>query len=90
LLGGETQVARKRGRIYEEIARLVYGGEEEGAEIVIRERGGPTGLRSIPLSEVVELRRTHLVLRDGTVIPLHRVVEIRAPGRRWSRVGENA
>ena len=72
----------RRGRVYEELARIIHSpGVETGSyTVVVEERGAATGLREIPLDQVAVLKRGYLVLRDGTVIPLHRVVEIRGPG----------
>ena len=67
----------RRGRVYEELSRLIHGGVgAEGARLVIEERGGATGLREVPVERVARLARGFLVLDDGTVIPLHRVVAV--------------
>ena len=71
----------RRGRVYEELARIIHSPRVETTaySVVVEERGAATGLREIPLDQVEALKRGYLVLRDGTVIPLHRVVEIRGP-----------
>lgn len=79
VVGGPGTVAR-RGRVYEELARLIHGGRGGYVAVVIEERGGTTGLRDIPLERIARLARGFLVLDDGTVIPLHRVVGLREQG----------
>ena len=65
----------RRGEIREAIARLYYQGRS--GYVVIAERGSrSSGVRSIPLESVERLGRGYLVLRDGTIIPLHRVLEV--------------
>lgn len=79
-------MARGRSGVWEAVARLYYRGQ--GGSVVIVERGGASGLRRISLEEVTELRRGFLLLRDGTVVPLHRIVYVEdGEGRRvYSRL----
>jgi len=76
---------RGRGEIYEVIARLYHRGFR--GFIVVVWRGGSTGVARISFSEVARVARGFLELRDGTIIPLHRVVAVEdEEGRRvWSR-----
>ena len=70
----------RRGRVYEELSRVIHGGRGGYVAVVIEERGAGGGLRDIPLGRVARLARGFLVLDDGTVIPLHRVVGLRERG----------
>jgi len=70
----------RRGRVYEALARLIHGGRGGYVAVVIEERGGVSGLRDIPVDRVARLARGFMVLDDGTVIPLHRVVGLRGVG----------
>jgi uncharacterized protein (UPF0248 family) len=63
--------------VYEELARVIHGGRGGYVAVVIEERGAARGLRDIPLERVARLARGFLLLDDGTVIPLHRVVGLR-------------
>jgi len=45
--------------------------------IIYEHRGAPHGLRSLLASELARVTGGHLVLRCGTQIPLHRIVQIR-------------
>lgn len=67
-------VGRKRGGLREAIAQLYYSGKR--GSVVIVERGTATGLRRLSLEDVERLGRGYLVLVDGTIIPLHRVVMV--------------
>jgi uncharacterized protein (UPF0248 family) len=76
---------RGRGEIYEVVARLYHQGFR--GYIVVVWRGGSTGLARISFNDVVRVARGFLELRDGTIIPLHRIVAVEDErGRRvWSR-----
>ncbi len=67
-------VGRKRGGLREAIAQLYYSGRR--GYVVIVERGTHTGLRRIRLENIEKLGRGYIVLVDGTIIPLHRVVKV--------------
>lgn len=45
-----------------------------------------TGLQRISLEHVVRVKRDELILDDGSVIPLHRIVAVEASGKKlWCR-----
>ncbi|GAB6148733.1 DUF504 domain-containing protein [Stetteria hydrogenophila] len=90
-------MARRRSRIRQEVNRVLYSGDPSRYVIVYIDRDPETGrqsLRELPAARVVRASEWALLLDDGdTVIPLHRVVEVRERGgrvvwRRWSREGE--
>ena len=70
----DCAVGRKRGGLIEAIAQLYYSGKR--GYIVIVERGTATGLRQISLESIEKLKRGYIVLVDGTIIPLHRIVMV--------------
>ena len=67
------------------VKRYVYEGCRD-CVVVVMDRASPTGLREIPLS-MVKVLGNYLVIGE-TVIPMHRVVEIRKGGKTvWRRKG---
>ena len=84
-------MARRRSRIRQEINRVLYSGNPEGYLIYYIDR--PPGLNGarlsfIKASRIAKVTEWAIILDDGdTVIPLHRVIEIRDSGGRlvWSR-----
>ncbi len=79
-------MGRRRGEIYEIVARVVRLREKyRNAEILVVDRLSATGLRRIPAERVVSVKKDHLVLDDGSVIPLHRVVGVDVEGKRYWR-----
>ena len=75
-----------RGEIYSLIARLFHTGFK--GYIVVIERGRVSGTRLIGFNEVSRVTRGFIELKDGTVIPLHRVIgvldeEKQPVWRRW-------
>ncbi len=78
-------MGRGKGEIYEVVARLFHTGFK--GYLVVVWRGTATGLARIPFTEIARVTRGFLELRDGSIIPLHRVVAVEdARGRRvWSR-----
>ncbi|AEM39726.1 protein of unknown function DUF504 [Pyrolobus fumarii 1A] len=83
-------MGRRRGRIYEVVSRVFALREQyPDARIVIVDRVSPTGLRKIPVSRVTRVKKDHMVLDDGSVIPLHRVVMVEAGDAvLWRRGGD--
>ena len=67
-------MAGRRGEIHQAVARFFH--TSSTGYVVIAERGTATGLKRIPRERIARVTRSHLVLEDGTVIPLHRVVAI--------------
>ncbi len=71
----------RRGMIEEAVRRAVNGGRPDSYVIVYVERTpqGDQRLVEIRGSDVLSVSRWAMTLRDGeTVIPLHRVVEVRS------------
>lgn len=73
-------LVRKKSVIKELINKGMWSNEREHYELVIVHRGVKGDRLVIRLSEVKEVTRGYIVL-DDTMIPLHRVVEIRYKGR---------
>ncbi|KSW11473.1 hypothetical protein CF15_01070 [Pyrodictium occultum] len=76
---------RRRGELEEAVARFFH--TRARGFIVVAERGTATGLRRIPRERVARVTSSHIVLDDGTVIPLHRVVALEDEAGRtiWRR-----
>lgn len=89
-------MGRRRSRIRQEVNRVLYSGDPSRYVIVYIDRDPFTGrqrLRELPADRVAGVNEWAMLLDDGdTVIPLHRVVEIRDRSGRvtWSRRGEAA
>jgi uncharacterized protein (UPF0248 family) len=85
------KVARKRSRIRQEINRVLYSGNPDNYFVYYIDRPpglGVVRLSSFRASRVTKVTEWAVVLDDGeTVIPLHRIVEIRDSSGRvvWSR-----
>ncbi len=82
----------RRGMIEEAVRRAVNGGSPENYVIVYVERTPEGGQRLVEIraSEVIGVSRWAMTLSDGeTVIPLHRVVEVRSLDNSyaWRRYG---
>ncbi len=79
----------RRGEVYELLRRVVALRDQyRGYEIEIVDRlDSSTGVRRLPVELVERVTRGYMILSDGTMIPLHRVVGlVDAQGRRvWSR-----
>jgi len=70
-------VGRKRGAIEEQLRRIIYGNKCLNCTILVVDRAKAVGYREIPASIVVKVTLSYLVLKDGTVIPLHRILCIK-------------
>jgi uncharacterized protein (UPF0248 family) len=79
----------RRGRVYEELSRIVHGGGGGVASVVIEERGWAGGVREVPVERIRLLKQGFMVLDDGTLVPLHRVLGVRLRDGRvqWLRRG---
>ncbi|MCD6340652.1 MAG: DUF504 domain-containing protein [Desulfurococcales archaeon] len=54
--------------------------------IVVVDRVSPTGLKEIPLSNNVAIKKDRLIINEKVVIPIHRVVAVKRDGEVvWSR-----
>ena len=84
-------MARRRSRIKQEINRILYSGDPSRYTIYYLDRPPGTGtsrLAALNASRIRSVNEWAMLLDDGdTVIPLHRVVEIRDSEGRilWSR-----
>lgn len=83
----------RRGMIEEAVRRAVNGGSPDSYVIVYVERTPEGGQRLVEVraSDVLGVNRWAMTLRDGeTVIPLHRVVEVRSldGSFHWRRYAE--
>ncbi len=48
-----------------------------------------SGLRRIGFERVTRVKRDHIELNDGTILPLHRILAVEAGGRiLWRRGGD--
>ena len=73
-------------RIKDAINRILYSNKKkEDVFLVIRDR--VKGMAEIPFSQIERVDNYYIYLKDGeTVIPLHRVIEIREKGETlWRR-----
>jgi uncharacterized protein (UPF0248 family) len=88
-------VARRKSRIRQEINRILYSGHPNDYFVYYIDRPpglGTVRLSSFKASRVIKATEWAVVLDDGeTVIPLHRIVEIRDSSGRvvWSRRSRN-
>ncbi len=70
--------------IRDEINRVLWSGSLEGYTLVIWDRF--KGLTEIPFTSISRVDRNYVYLKDDTVIPIHRVMEIKKNGRTiWRR-----
>jgi len=74
---------KRKGEISEILSAMLWkpGEKPEDYEIVFESRGTETGLDSVRGNEIVEVKSDRLILPGDTVIPLHRIVEIRVRGK---------
>ena len=72
-------MGRRRSVIRQEINRILYGGNPRDYSIVYVDRGsGSSTLKELPANRVAMVSGWAILLDDmNTVIPLHRVVEVR-------------
>ncbi len=73
-------MGKKKSLIKELINKGLWSNEKDFYEIVIVHRGVKGNKISLKLSEVDEVRDGYIMIGD-TLIPLHRVIEIRYKGR---------
>ncbi len=85
--GGAGGRGKGKGEIREILSAMLWKpGERPGDyEIVFESRGTETGLETIRGDEV-RVAADRILLPGGTVIPMHRIVEIRVRGSTvWTR-----
>lgn len=84
-------MGKRRSVIRQVINRLLMSGRPGDYTIVYIDRGptSPSGLGGVSASRVVAVSEWAMTLDDGTVIPLHRVVEVRDRSGAvvWRRAG---
>ena len=71
---GAEAVGRKRGEIHEAVAKHFHTGTM--GYVVIAERGTASGTKKIGFKEIRRVARDRIILVNGTIIPLHRVLLI--------------
>ena len=76
--------------VYRVLGRLRWKGRLREAEVVILHRGAPGDRKSIPGEKIVEVKKGYFIyvntLGRETVIPYHRVLEVRRDGKRiWEK-----
>lgn len=76
--------------VYRVLGKLLWKGGLERAEIAIVHRGAPGDVKVIEGSRVDEVKSGYLTYTnrfgEDTVIPLHRVLEVRLDGKQlWKR-----
>ena len=79
---------RRRGEIYAIISRLIALRERySGYCILVVDRSRVTGVKRLSLEVVRGLEGEYIVLEDGSMIPLHRVVGVEDRDGRliWTR-----
>jgi uncharacterized protein (UPF0248 family) len=75
--------------VFRVLGRLLWEGRLENAGILIIHRGAPGDIKEIAGSSITEVKRSYVTVRGSpqdTVIPLHRIVEVRVDGKQvWKR-----
>ena len=70
-------MGKKRGAIEEQLRRIIYGGKCPDCTILVVDRTKTVGYKEIPVSAIVRVTQSYLILKDGTLIPLHRVLGVK-------------
>jgi len=67
--------------------KIKWSGEDlRSYAIVVVDRVSPTGIKEIPLSNNIAIKKDRLVVNEKVVIPIHRVVAVKKDGEViWSR-----
>jgi uncharacterized protein (UPF0248 family) len=79
--------------VYRVMGKLLWKDGLPGAEITILHRGAPGDKKMVRGEDVLEVKPGHFTYRNSlgedTVIPNHRILEVRKHGKRlWKRTGE--
>ncbi len=79
---------KRRGAIHEAVASHFHKGTK--GYVVIAERGTASGTKKISFEDIERVAVDRLILVDGTIIPLHRVLYIvnNNGSILWSRYGK--
>lgn len=68
----------RRGEIEEVLKRIFFGGDKADYVVYIKHRiGKDEVLQPIPGEAIRDVRRGYIYVGEDTVIPYHRVVEVR-------------
>ncbi len=70
-------MGRKRGSVEKWVRIIFYKGLKDYVVLIKHRERGVEVLKPIRVSEIADVRGGYLVLSDGTLIPLHRIVEVR-------------
>lgn len=63
--------------VFSVLNKLKWTGQLTHVHVVIEHRGAPENRKIITGNIITEIKKVYFVVRDETVIPLHRVREIR-------------
>ena len=67
--------------VYKVLGKLFWKGDLRGVELLIIHRGAPHDMNTIQGSNIVQVKKSYIIyknaLGDETVIPLHRILEVR-------------
>ena len=64
--------------LVELLLERIAAGDAAALDVTIAHRGAPGDRRSVPGREIARVTGHAIVLLDGTELPLHRVLEVRA------------
>lgn len=68
----------RKGEIWNLINRIIWSQEKENYEVVFIDRLQPNFSRSVRGDKIIRVLKSGLIeISDGSLIPLHRVLEIR-------------
>ena len=71
------QTARKRSIIREKLNQILWSRDPRDYEVIFIHRGAPGNLKRVRCDRITETAPRHFVIDDDTIVPYHRVVEIR-------------
>lgn len=70
-----------KGELQETLTRLFWVNKMKGVTIEILHRGAPNDRKSMDGKDVESITEGFLILRDGTMIPIHRIRKIWERGK---------
>jgi uncharacterized protein (UPF0248 family) len=77
---------RNINMVFQVLNRLKWAGKLSQAELVIVHRGAPGDRKTIPGSQIEEVKKSYFSV-GSKVIPNHRILEVRVKGRIvWKRM----
>lgn len=65
-----------KSKLVEKINKLIWTGEISHYKFLILHRGAPRDEKVIDGKEIISLKDRFLILKDGTMIPIHRIKKI--------------